>query len=281
MKLRHCFLSLAMILPAITFAAGNLKHEYTEPTDTSAVDRSGWEALSGPVRLTWASKNDVYRQFATPPAFSLADTTVNCWRGERLGLEALLIAPEATPDLKVEISDLRRGRKSFKAPGSYAAFMRYVLSSDWRACGYPSDTLPVHTRPDMIDLPGATVALPSRSVRPIWLTVEVPDVDPGVYQMTLKVSNATSAKTVGELRLTLNVNSRRLPAGPDMKFYLDLWQQPYSVSRYYGVEPWSDEHLELMRPYMQMLARAGQKTVTAILSTNPGANRATTNSNLW
>ncbi len=269
MKLRHCFLSLSMILPALAFAGANDKHTYSEPTDTAAVDRSGWEALSGPVRLTWASKNDVYRQFATPPAFSVTDTAVNCWRGERLGLEALLIAPESTPELRVEISDLRSGKKNIKAPGSQAAFMRYVLASDWKACGYPSDTLPVHTRPDMIDLPQATVAMPARSVRPIWLTVEVPDIAPGDYQMTLKVSEVKKNRAVGELRLTLHVGSHRLPSGPDMAFYLDLWQQPYSVSRYYGVKPWSQEHLDLMRPYMEMLARAGQKTVTAILFYEP------------
>ena len=269
MTLNHCLASLLLLLPAASFAAGNTVHSYTEPTDTATVDRSGWSSLSGPVRLTWASKNDVYRQFATPPMFQVTDTAVNCWRGERLGLEALLIAPEATPELKVEISDLRSGKKSVKAPGSEAAFMRYVLASDWKACGYPSDTLPVHTRPDMIDLPSATVALPAQTVRPIWLTVEVPDVAPGDYQMTLTVSDVKKKKKVGELSLTLHVNRRALPAGPDMAFYLDLWQQPYSVSRYYGVKPWSQEHLDLMRPYMEKLARAGQKTVTAILFYEP------------
>lgn len=265
MKLRHLLPVLALVLPVICSA-----RQYTEPADTSRVDRSGWASTSGPVRLTWASKNDVYRQFATPPAFSVTDTIVDCWRGERLGLEALLIAPEATPELRVELSDLRRDGHSFKAPGSNAAFMRYVLASDWNTCGYPSDTLPAHTRPDMIDLPSATVSLPAHSMRPVWLTIEVPsDLEPGDYQMTLNVLEVKKKKSVGSLSLTLRVNRRQLPAGQDMAFYLDLWQQPYSVSRYYGVKPWSPEHLDLLRPYAGMLARAGQKTVTAILFYEP------------
>lgn len=263
--LRSLTLALAVV-PALAFAS---RHAYTEPTDTSTVDRSGWESLSGPTRLTWASKNDVYRQMATPPTLSVTDTTVHAWRGERLGLEALLISPEGSGELKVSISDLRRGKRSYKAPGSSAAFMRYVITTGWPGCGYPPDTLPTFTVPDMIDLPEATVSMAPRTVRPIWLTVEVPDVEPGIYDMTLTVSDVATGKRVGELHLAVDVDRRRLPAPHDQAFYLDLWQQPYSVSRYYNVEPWSREHLDLMRPYMQKLARAGQKAVSVILFYEP------------
>lgn len=263
--LRSLTLALAVV-PALAFAS---RHAYTEPNDTSTVDRSSWESLSGPTRLTWASKNDVYRQMATPPTLSVTDTTVHAWRGERLGLEALLISPEGSGELKVSISDLRRGKRSYKAPGSSAAFMRYVITTGWPGCGYPPDTLPTFTVPDMIDLPEATVSMAPRTVRPIWLTVEVPDVEPGVYDMTLTVSDVATGKRVGELHLAVDVDRRRLPAPHDQAFYLDLWQQPYSVSRYYNVEPWSREHLDLMRPYMQKLARAGQKAVSVILFYEP------------
>lgn len=263
--LRSLTLALAVV-PALAFAS---RHAYTEPNDTSTVDRSGWESLSGPTRLTWASKNDVYRQMATPPTLSVTDTTVHAWRGERFGLEALLISPEGSGELKVNISDLRRGKRSYKAPGSSAAFMRYVITTGWPGCGYPPDTLPTFTVPDMIDLPEATVSMAPRTVRPIWLTVEVPDVEPGVYDMTLTVSDVATGKRVGELHLAVDVDRRRLPAPHDQAFYLDLWQQPYSVSRYYNVEPWSREHLDLMRPYMQKLARAGQKAVSVILFYEP------------
>lgn len=266
MKLLRFFIALAAMVPAVAFASNQ---KYSEPVDTSTVDTSGWAALSGPTRLTWASKNIAYKQFATPPAFVVTDTAVNAWRGERLGLEALLISPKGSGELCVEISDLKKGKRSVKAPGCSAAFMRYVISTAWRVCGYPPDTLPTFTVADMIDLPQATVAMAPKSVRPIWLTVEVPDVEPGRYDMTLTVKEVASKKKVGTLNLAINVNSHRLPAGPDQEFYLDLWQQPYSVSRYYGVEPWSDEHLKLMRPYMEKLARAGQKAVSVILFYEP------------
>lgn len=266
MKLFRSLLAIFALVPTIAFSEN---HKYAEPVDTSKVDVSGWAAISGDTKLTWASKNEAYKQFASPKISIVTDTMVHAWRGERLGLEALLISPEGCGELSVELSDLKCGEKAVKAPGSSAAFMRYVISTGWNACGYPPDTLPTFTVADMIDLPQATVAMSPRSVRPIWLTVEVPDVKPGVYNMTLTVKEVASSKEIGVLNLDIDVNSRKLPAGPDQEFYLDLWQQPYSVSRYYGVEPWSDEHLQLMRPYMEKLARAGQKAVSVILFYEP------------
>lgn len=264
----NVFRSLAAILAVMPVLAMSAKN-YVEPADTSTVDRSGWESLSGPTRLTWVPKNTHYRQFASPVTSVVTDTTVHAWRGERLGLEALLVSPEGTGELSLELSDLRQGKRKIKAPGTQAAFMRYVLTTAWPGCGYPPDTLPTFTVPDMIDLPDATVSMAPRSVRPIWLTVEVPDVAAGKYDMQLTVKDKSTGKSVGSLSLTVDVDKRALPAGTDQAFYLDLWQQPYSVSRYYGVEPWSKEHFDLMRPYVQKLARAGQKAVSVILFYEP------------
>lgn len=266
MKLLGYCLALLSIMPLTLFSA---PRSYSEPADTSTVDRSGWSSISGPTCLTWASKNDVYRQFATPPAYRVTDTLVHAWRGERIGLEALLISPDGCGKLRVELSDLTQGKRRIKASGSEAAFMRYVLSTAWPGCGYPPDTLPTFTVPDMIDRPDAEIAMVAQSVRPVWCAVEIPDVAPGKYNMTLTVTESKTGRTVGRLNLTVDVDSHRLPAGKDYDFYLDLWQQPYAVSRYYGVKPWSDAHLDLMRPYMERLARAGQKTVTAILFYEP------------
>ena len=76
-------------------------------------------------------------------------------------------------------------------------------------------------------------------------------------------------KPLATLGLSLVVNDHALPAPEDYAFYLDLWQQPYAISRYYNVEPWSDAHLKKLEPYTDMLARAGQKTITTVLFYEP------------
>lgn len=264
------FITIALMTSIGCASAAVPDRTYTEPNDTATVDTSGWESLTGPTRLSWASKNVQYRQHATPPAIACTDTTINAWRGERIGLEALLISPEGCGPLRLSLSDMHQGKRTFRAPGSQASFMRYVTSTAWNTCGYPPDTLPTFTVPDMIDLPDATVAMQPKTVRPIWLTVEVPtNLRPGAYTMTMTTTDVKTGKEVAKLNLTVNVDRRALPAPEEQAFYLNLWQQPYSVARYYGVKPWSDEHLKLMDPYMEKLARAGQKAVSVILFYEP------------
>ncbi len=245
---------------------------YVEPVDTATVDCSGWDRFVAPLEFTWASKDVHYRQFQTPDVMPLAvaDTTVSAWRGERIGLEALLVATEAAGQLKVKLSEItKNGRRLASTDASYAAFMRYVITTAYNTCGYPDANLPTYTVPDMIDLPGAEVEMAARSVRPVWCSVEVPrDADPGVYSGRLSVTDA-SGREVAALRLNVDVNAHTLPEPKDYAFVLDMWQQPYSVSRYYGVEPWSDEHFSYLAPYADMLARAGQKNVSVILFYEP------------
>lgn len=243
---------------------------FVEPRDTTPVDAGAWADVTAPLQFAWASKDVHYPQFEVPEDMpSCTDTALTVWRGERVGLEALIVATEAAGPLKVELSDLSNGKKRFKAPGSAAGFMRYVLTTHYNTCGYPSDTLPTFTVADMIDLPGAEATVEARSVRPVWCTVEVPrSLSPGEYEATLSLTDALG-KTLGTLRLNLDVLDRTLPEPHDYAFYLDLWQQPYAISRFYGVEPWSDEHLRLMEPYADMLGRAGQKTVSTILFYEP------------
>lgn len=263
---------LAMMLAGSLCAAAKdqSKTPYVEPADTSTVDISGWASLSGPTRLTWTPGNEHYRQFASPKVTMCADTVINAWRGERIGIEALLISPEGCGPLKVDLSPLERAGKSYQAPGSGASLMRYVITTAYNTCGYPSPDLPTYTVPDMIDHQGTTADMAPRSVRPVWVTVEVPrDLTPGDYTMTLTASEAATGKAVASARLCVNVADKTLPAPHDYAFYLDMWQQPYAISRYYGVEPWSDAHLEKLAPYADMLARAGQKAVSVILFYEP------------
>ncbi len=268
-----------MLKPLLIMAAGlavfsmnAADNGYSEPVDTSTVDVAGWQKPGKALTLSWVSKDKHYRQFAAPPTAACADTAVTAWRGERLGFEALITSRRDTGPLTAELSEFKaKNGKKAAMPGSEAALMRYVLTNDVRACGYfDPDTIPAYTVADIIDLPGTSAEMPANSVRPVWCTVEVPrDIAPGRYSATLSVKDAAKDKTLAKIKLTVEVLDRTLPDPKDYTFFLDLWQQPYAVSRYYGVEPWSDEHLELLKPYARQMARAGQKAVTTILFYEP------------
>ncbi|MCM1483071.1 MAG: DUF4091 domain-containing protein [Muribaculaceae bacterium] len=264
-----------IFLPLIACAIGlcpvpAMAVAYEEPRDTTPVDTEAWERFTAPLEFTWASKDVHYSQFAAPAiGGAVKDTTVTAWRGERIGVEALLIATQQTDPLKVKLSELRKGTHKVKDAICTAGFMRYVLTTHYNTCGYPKPDLPAFTNPDMIDLPDASVSLEARSVRPVWCTFEIPrDIEPGVYTSTLSLTDA-KGRTVSALDINIDVDGHTLPVSHDYAFYLDMWQQPYAISRYAGVKPWSEEHFNLLKPYADMLARAGQKTVSVILFYEP------------
>lgn len=244
---------------------------YIEPADTNSFPATEWQAITEPLSMQWVTKDAHFRQRKAPQRLSgITDTTVIAWRGERIGLEALIVAAKEEGPLSVRLSSLSRGGKKYEAPGSGAAFMRYVITTAYNTCGYPSDTIPTFTLADMIDLPDARVTMEPMSVRPVWVSVEVPSNLPaGLYTAKVDLMKDGVKKPLKTLTLNVEVADRSLPAPKDYAFYLDFWQQPYAISRYYGVKPWSDEHLRLLEPYADMLARAGQKTVSTILFYEP------------
>ncbi len=92
------------------------------------------------------------------------------------------------------------------------------------------------------------VSWTEESAGPRVLEVRVPaDAKPGVY-------------VCGMMRV--KVLDRVLPPPQKWAYYLDLWQHPWAVARLAKAEPFSKEHYEAMRPVYELLATAGQKTVT-------------------
>ena len=70
-------------------------------------------------------------------------------------------------------------------------------------------------------------------------------------------------RTYGNLELT--VVDRVLPPAKDWKYFLDLWQHPWAVSRYFDVKPFSKEHYAKMEPIWRALAECGCKALTVTL----------------
>lgn len=66
--------------------------------------------------------------------------------------------------------------------------------------------------------------------------------------------------TLSELKLTVHVKNRTLPVPSEWAFHLDLWQNPYAVARYYGVEPFSEEHFDLMLPADEIICRCRRES---------------------
>ncbi len=177
------------------------------------------------------------------------------WRNERVNGQFVLWSGSKLPQLRLEASDLTTDSgKTIPAAAVNARFVRYTLA-DGKSVG------------DILDT-AKTVDLPDGGFRPIWITVTVPKkAAAGVYRGALKVTSAGNARL--EFPLELTVQNATLPDPRDWRFNLDLWQHPFAVARYHGVEPFSDIHYQLMEPLWRELANAGQKAVTTTLTDLP------------
>ena len=247
--------------------------DYAEPDDGIRADVEHWNKLENKLYASWASRDVHYVKTAVPQLKMKADTVVYAWRGERVGVEAVLFSPVATEKLSLRLSDWRKKGSTIPASQGTVRFLRYVLTDGFKACGKHPDDLPPYLVPDVIDLENS-MQVEAMTTRPVWVTLEVPrDAEAGDYTLTLDIVKGKK-KVVKKLNLRVKILDKTLPTPDNQAFHLDFWQQPYSVSRYEGVERWSDRHFELLRPYMELLARAGQSVVSTILFYEPWGDQS-------
>lgn len=222
----------------------------------------------------WASKNIQFAENLRPHTGTCTDTTMYAWRGERLGVQAVIYAPKQTGKLMLRLSELRAGKKVIPAKNTSARFVSYVTTDGFQNCGFHPQHLAPYQVPDVIETDGAQ-QLGAQTARPVWCTIEVPDhAEPGIYKTKLEVVDSASNKVITRLNLKVNVSKHTLPSPAEQQFHVDFWQQPYAVSRYYGLERWSEAHCEALKPYLRLLARSGQKVVSAILFYEPWGDQS-------
>jgi len=182
---------------------------------------------------------------ASPLAWS-----ATAWRGERVSGQLAVWTDGPREGLRAEVTGL-----------PMPAQVRFVkqVRADGALAG------------DLLDDAGR-LGMPAGSYRVLWLTVETPhDAQPGKYRGTITV-RADDTEPLA-IPLELEVLPAALPAPADWKFHLDLWQHPWAIARWHDVEPWSDAHFRVMRPYLEELARGGQKIVTATITDRPWGRR--------
>lgn len=212
--------------------------------------------------ISWIGTNKAVTDTTAMPSEIIVTDTITAWRGETVSARALLQA------------DTSEGELSLNMPGADPRFMRYVITDAQRSCGAHQFELKPWRVADIIDQAGAKAQPESGCLLPIWVRIDVAaDAAPGLHDYALRVINDKD-KVIATAALTINVVDSILPPPGEWAFHTDFWQQPYALSRYLGIERWSPEHFEALKPYMRELARAGQKVVTAILFYEPWGDQS-------
>lgn len=252
----------------------NIKQTIIVPLCAVALSLQAQTTGGKGLQVSWASKDVHYAQTERPVMRAKSDTLIKAWRGERVGVEAVVYAAQKQSALQVRLTPWRKGGATIAASQGEARFINYVTTDNFQYCGYHPNNLTPYQVADVIDLDVPQTA-EEGTTHPVWCTLEVPtDADAGVYSTRLEVADAQTHKVLKRLNLKIEVNARTLPSPAEQKFHVDFWQQPYAVSRYNDVPRWSQAHLDALRPYLKLLARSGQKVVSAILFYEPWGDQS-------
>lgn len=209
---------------------------------------------------------DRYKELSLQ-SVSAADLTA--WKNDKAVSELVLYSgEEEVKNVTVTADDLTGNQGSIDAENVTVSFIRSTLAYNQ---GYIwGDVLPEATpenRSEVSDIldPAESVDLPANSLQPVWVEFAVPeDTEAGVYTGALTVT-ADGIETPLTFTYRLSVQDALLPDAESFgdTFDIELWQYPYTSAEYYGVEPFSEEHLARMESSMLKYKEIGGHAITA------------------
>ncbi len=232
--------------------------------------KSAGRSCESPKLVGTVGSLDVLYQSDKKPQMSYSTSwKATAWKAERVNGKFLVWSDTETKYARLSVTALvgKDGRR-ISSQNIRPHFQRYILADNTPITDI-TDTCSMKMNPrrrddikpiaDIIDT-AASIDIPKQTIRQIWLAIDVPaDAAAGVYQGKLTVL-ANEGKEIS-FDLNLTVVDRTLPPPSQWKFWLDLWVSPWAVARYHHVQLWSDEHLQIMRPYLEKAADIGQKCI--------------------
>ena len=267
--------TLSFLLPAAAMllaACGGANDRPSFPDFQEMADPAAafadWSAAGDTPCASFVTTDRRFGKSQLPDVEPRTACRLTAWRGERVSAQLLVWSAQPVERLVCTAGVLTSDEGRLPESAVRTRFVRYVMSDEF-ACGCckrkPQDFAAVLTA-DMLD-ERPSLALEACTVRPVWITVDVPqDAAPGLYRTPVTVACDGDEQ---RLELAVEVTGRTLPAPSEWRYHLDLWQHPAAVARVEGTEMWSDAHFEALRPVMKPLADAGQKVVTATLNKDP------------
>lgn len=267
-------LSKGQIDPAkVPVPQGHYQVEYTfdQPSDPAA-----WRKIPSGLHVAFGFTDELYLRCEVPSVNQEPPVwNQNGWRGERLNAQILLWSSDTIEQIRFKVNDLTSSRGSIISKDNLKInLVRYVVANrPYNAsnfdCGVSNDS--AYLMPDRFeafdrfDLPGKTVG-------PVWLSIDIPDsAEPGDYSGMVEVCS-TKGKMV--LNMNISVQKQVLPKPHDWKYRLDLWQNPWVVAWYYHVEPWSEEHVMLLKKHLKLYADLGGKYITTYAVHSPWSDNS-------
>lgn len=240
----------------------------------STTDKKAWLSQKRGLNVSFGSTDKLYFRTEVPKLEPNNIWSAKAWKGERLNAQLILWSPDTINQVRLKLHDLKNaGGAIIKSENIRPYLVRYVLSNhpyndsivDCGGSPYKNGFL----MPDRFE-GFERVDLPGNTVRPIWLSLDIPPGTPaGTYDGDIEIQ---SEKQNATIHLTIKVQQQLLPKPHEWKYQLDLWQNPWVVADYFHLQPWSAEHKALLKKHLKLYADAGGKFITTYGVHSPWAD---------
>ena len=220
------------------------------------------------ITVSWGTIDKRYPVEVTAEIKPVKNPSLTAWKGERVNMQFVVANTGAEQEISITFDDLTDGKGNIiSAANIKGGIVEPVIADTFTGCSrHAIDAHGTYPTADRITMT-ETAKIEEKAMRGLWMTLQVPrDIKSGTYKGKVTIT-AGEKKSVRQYKV--KVLESVLPEPKDWKFHLDLWQNPYAVARYHDVTPWSEEHFAVLRPYMEKLAAAGQKAITATLINKP------------
>lgn len=258
----------------IPVPAPHYQQEYTFDTTLNTV---AWTKQQKGLHVSFATTDELYFRTEVPELLKESATWEQTgWKGERLNTQILVWSPDTLNQVRVTVGDLKHtSGKIIPRNNLQVNMVRYVIGNypygakDVTCGASPYQNL--YLMPDRFEA-FDRFDLPGKTVRPVWLSVDVPaGTASGVYTGTIEV-RAENYST--SLNVKLNIQNQVLPQPAEWKHRFDLWQNPWVVAWQNNLKPWSDEHKLLLKKHLKLYADAGGTYITTYAVHSPWSDNS-------
>lgn len=225
------------------------------------------------MHATIVDSNSHYTQHRYDEVLTLGTTSeaLYAWKADKAISEIVVASKEGTlKNVNVSASDFNSEGNVISSENIITTFLKetkaYIGDAGYNSPSdgpenTPSDDSEKVTVPDILYTTGP-VEVEFNALQPIWVEINVPEnTVPGVYEGNITVS----ADGVDDITFnySLEVLDVTMPDSSEYEFDFEAWQYPYSSAEYYGVEPFSEEHLAILKPHMLKYKELGGHAITA------------------
>lgn len=191
------------------------------------------------------------------------------WKNDKVNAEfAIICGGQDLENVSISVSDLKAESSVINSKNVKVSFIKDVKAYTGHAGWYannPANIMPKGEReyyPEVIysDYP---ISIGKNSFQLAWLEINTPkDIEKGVYCGKITITTSNMDKAI-ELSFELEILDIVMPDSDKYLFDVEYWSHPYNVAYYYGVEPFSEEHLKILKQHMSLYKSLGGHAITA------------------